>query len=228
MSRRAMLRASARASVGISGLALVGCGGDDGDSEALVPVETSRPVVTPRPPPTETAATSVAPRDPVRGGVAMTTLGAASTGEPPTLDPYATTSALTAVASSYHYSRLLRFASGPEAGYADYADVVPDAAATLPEIVDPLTHVYTLREDLAFHDVEPTNGRSVTSTDAEFSDARFRRLSGLAEPWEAAVEGVTPIDERSIVMRLRRPYAPMLTMAASPELLRLVPAGDRR
>ena len=221
-----MLRVSARASIGISGLALVGCGGDDDDADETVapaPVEASPPAVAPRPSPVEAPPISEPPQDPVRGGVAMTTLGTSPSGEPPTLDPYATTSALTTVASSYHYSRLLRFASGPEAGYGDYAAVVPDAAATLPEVVDPLTHVYTLREDLAFHHVEPTNGRLVTSADVVFNNARFQRLSGLAQSWEAAVDDVTPIDERSFVMSLRRPFAPMLTLAASPELLRLVP-----
>ncbi len=240
LSRRSMLGASAKVGVGAAGLALVGCGDDDDDDDvqAVAQVTPAAPEqqaeqVAQQAEPEEEQAAPVEQAEPAeeeqvvsavkRGGNYQAPLVGLSTGNPPTLDPYEVITFLAAIPASFSYSQLLRFASGPDIDYLDFATVVPDAVESLPEIVDAQTHVYTLRDNLFFHDIEPTNGRAVTTEDVVLNDARFREISGNAANWITAVKDIVPTDDKTFTMNLNIPFAPMLNLAASPEHLRLIP-----
>ena len=100
-------------------------------------------------------------------------------------------------------------------------EVRPAVAASWTVDPDGRTYTFRLRDDVFFH-----NGRRVTSSDVDYS---FRRLLASAttsprrfilEPLAGAgafIEGRTDViaglrtpDERTVVLRLERPYAPFL------------------
>lgn len=206
VSRRTMLGASAKAGVGVAGLALVGCGDDDEEAPAEAPAE----------------AQAVA--EIKRGGTYRSTLAGLSSGNPPTLDPHgANITYLAAIPAGTHYSRLLKFMPVAGTYSSNYAVVEPDAVEALPEIPDDQTYVFTLRDNLVFHDVPPTNGRQVTVDDIVQTEAVFREKSGNRANWLTAVKDVEPTEGRSFRFNLNIPFAPMLNLAASHEHLRLVP-----
>jgi peptide/nickel transport system substrate-binding protein len=234
-----MLGASAKAGVGAAGLALVGCGDDD-DDDAV----TQAPASTPDDQADQAADQAVDQADdqaePVdepedqaedqavgelkRGGTFNNTIAGLSSGNPPTLDPHgANISFLQAIPAGYHYSRLLRFTAVPGTYSSNYGDLTPDAAESLPEIIDPQTYVYTIRDNIFFHDVAPVSGRKLTAEDFVSSEARFREESGNRINWSTAVTSATAPDARTFRLDLNFPFAPMASLTASHEHLRAIP-----
>ena len=253
LSRRALLGASAKAGVGAAGLALVGCGDDDDDSTAAqapapaaqaqaqaepqaeaqaeaqaeqadAPAQAEEQAVAQAQEQATEQATEQAADDGITlGGTLNSTLSGLSSGNPPTLDPFGSLSFLAARPAGYHYSKLLMFAAGETLGYDDFATIVPDGVESLPEVVDPLTYNFTLRDNLAFHDIEPTNGRPVLTEDIVATEARFREISPTRANWITAVDNLEPTGERTFTLNLAIPFAPMTNLAASPEHLRIIP-----
>ncbi|HZP58152.1 MAG TPA: ABC transporter substrate-binding protein [Dehalococcoidia bacterium] len=74
---------------------------------------------------------------------------------------------------------------------------------------DGQTTVITLRGDIRFQDVPPVSGRAVTSADVAASIYRFRdHPFAIDKVWHATVlDAVDTPDERTLVVRTRRPYA---------------------
>ena len=145
LSRRAVLGAAARAAIGGSAIALVGCGGDDGERES--PADFADAIAEQ---PTARAGTSA----PQRRGTLR--LHAALT-ELDFFDVHRSRFATTQLFAALQQNRLLRFAGGS-------GDLVPDLAA-LPELPDPQTAVFTVRGDVRWWDRAPTNGRPFTTDD---------------------------------------------------------------
>ena len=241
ISRRSMLGASAKAGVGAAGLALVGCGDDDDDDDAISQAPPSTPddqadqatdqaadqaddQAEPADEPADDA-DDQAVAEIKRGGTYNTTIAGLSSSNPPTLDPHgANVSFLQAIPAGFHYSRLLRFTAGPPGTYSsNYSELTPDAAESLPEIPDPQTYVFTLRDNLFFHDVAPVSGRKLTAEDFVSSEARFREESGNRINWATAVTSATAPDERTFRLDLNFPFAPMASLTASHEHLRAIP-----
>ncbi len=69
MSRRTLLRASARAGVGAAGLALVGCGDDDDDDQPAVAQQQQAQTATAEEQQEDEQAAQAADSEPKRGGV---------------------------------------------------------------------------------------------------------------------------------------------------------------
>ena len=90
-------------------------------------------------------------------------------------------------------------------------DLIPDLSSGYNISEDGLTYTFTLRDDLVWHDGEP-----ITSGDVAFTIEKVRD-SGLAikSPRRASWEGVdvTTPDAKTIVFRIKQPYAPFLENA---------------
>ncbi len=96
------------------------------------------------------------------------------------------------------------------------SDVVPLSAykgwlAESWEMPDELTMVFTLRDDVFWHDKAPVNGRKLTARDVEFTYHRILgNGSGFTEPSPAqATAGqfgpVTALDDRRVEFKFTRP-----------------------
>ena len=136
------------------------------------------------------------------------------------LDPHATAQASAQWVGMLALSRLLRFATGP--GEENLAGrVIPEMTTDTGEYVDGSTVIFRLREDVFFHDVPPVHGRRVTATDVRLSFERARAgNTGFALAPIAAVQSP---DDRTVVVRLKRPTVTLPTLLASAQGLFVMP-----
>ena len=251
LSRRTLLGASARAGVGAAGLALVGCGDDDDDdAQQTVAQSTAAPQQQQQQQatPTQTqqqaqqtadtaaqqeggddgqqpaATAEPAASDLVVGGVRTAPFVGPFSGDPPTLDPYENLTYRAQIPSGYHYSKLIQAVTGAEGvNPINTAEYEPDAAASLPEIPDGTTYIFTIRDDIKWHDTEPLNGRDMTMDDIQQTHDRFKEISANSAGWDRVVDRFTIGEDRSITFNLHRPHAPFLTLAGSSQHMWLIP-----
>ena len=200
VGRRAAVRAGA-AGVGLAGLYLAACGGDDtadtqGDGGARAELRTA----------TVQAATTKQPKP---GGAVTTQLPTA----PPSLDPYTQTSFLAQWVAGFSYSKLMRFRAGvPEVNPDDFT-MEPDLAAAMPEQQDPQTLVYKLKP-ATWHNVPPTNGRALTAEDARYAIDRYANFdrSVWKSSW-AYVDKLETPDAQTLVIKTKFPFADAVQIA---------------
>ena len=216
LSRRSLLRAAARAGVGATALAVAGCGegtdppelSEPPDLEALLR-EVQEPIRAQRPPlPSEGVSE--------RGGTLRlhTDLDLLDF-----FDIHRSRFPTTQAFSALQQNRLIR--------YADInAGIMESDLAALPEIPEPDTYVFELREGIQWWDRNPTNGRPFTTADVR---ANFeRQIAGVDATGEpdplfqrqaAFAETVTldVVDERTLVLQTDGPNAAFLgTVIAGP------------
>ena len=245
LSRRTLLGASARAGVGAAGLALVGCGDDDDDDQAVAQTQQqqqrqSTPAQTQQQQAQDTAdsaaqqesgddgqtqTVSAAPAsDLIVGGRRVAPFVGPYSGDPPTLDPYENLTYRAQIPAGFHYSKLLQAITGAEGvNPINTAEYEGDAAASLPEIVDDVTYVFTIRDDISWHDVDPLNGRAMTMDDIQQTHDRFKEISANSAGWDDVVQSFTIGEDRSITFVLNRPHAPFLTLAGSSQHMWIIP-----
>ncbi len=212
-SRRRFIRAGAAATAGAAGLALVGCGDDGGN--AGTPAAGG---ATPTPEPI------------TQGGTIRFPLSGSATATPTTLYPFETSSFITHTPSAFHYSRLLRPTGGPKIDPTDVTKLEGDIAAKW-EQPDNVTYVFTLKQNIRWHDKPPMNGRVATATDFLKSyDALVREKAGplnaapVSNAWTTVVDKITAPDDRTVKIAMKAPFAPFLaTRAASDRDMWLVP-----
>jgi peptide/nickel transport system substrate-binding protein len=138
-------------------------------------------------------------------------------------DPMKAATFLTHALASYSYSRLMRFKTAPgELAQAEWYTPEPEVAASV-ENPDPLTYVFTLREDVKFHNVPPVNGRLLNADDVVYSFNRYREIS----PNKAnlgMVESVTASDDKKqVTFKLTEPFGLFLNRIASFQDLWIMP-----
>ncbi len=215
-NRRRFLGGALATSAGAAGLALVGCGDDE---EAATP--TAAATATPTAAGTAPAA-SPTPADPFanakRGGI----LHAASTGDPPTLDPYGNLSFLTKGFAAYVYSRLFMFETGPGIAYGANRPV-PDLAESAEPNEDGTEWVIKLKPNAKFHDVAPVNGRQVTAEDVRFSWGRMTAETTPNRTQVAFVDRMEVLDQQTVKFVLKEPNAAFLDILADANLLWIMP-----
>lgn len=230
VSRRTLLGASARAGVGAAGLALVGCGDDDDDQQqAAAQVQQAQQQQQAMADQQQeaqqqqaVAAASAWPA-PGEGGAGVAPYVGLSSGDPPTLDPYENLTYRTQIGSAYHYAKLIREVEGaPGIAPINTAEISSDAS-DLPEIVDPITYLFRIRDDIYWHDVDPTNGRQLTVDDIMHTYSRFREVSPNSAGWDLVVDQFTPGEDNTITAKLHKPHAPFLTLASSSQHLWFIP-----
>jgi peptide/nickel transport system substrate-binding protein len=98
---------------------------------------------------------------------------------------------------------------------ADDGTIGPGVAERWTVSGDGRTYTLTLRDGVRFHDGTPLDARAVV--------ASLRRSAGRASPWAAdlaPVTGMKATDERTVVLSLARPFAPLLsTLADKPGMI---------
>jgi peptide/nickel transport system substrate-binding protein len=204
ISRRTFVRGAGAAAAGAAGFAVAGCGDDGGGATT--------------PTPAGSAASPTA--EPVtRGGtVRFPLVGLNNASGFRSLHPFETNNFVTEAVSAFHYSRLLRPSLGPTDEPTDVTKIEGDIVAKR-EIPDPLTHVFTLKPNIRWHDKAPMNGRVATATDFLKSYEAFVQTPPLAlapgasfgapvwKSWTDVVDRVAAPDEKTVRITLKAPNA---------------------
>jgi peptide/nickel transport system substrate-binding protein len=141
--------------------------------------------------------------------------------EPPNLDPHLSVSFLTQNAASLIYNGLVRLTYVNE--QKDYADLTirPDLAERW-EYLDEKTLVFHLRKGVKFHNKPPVNGREVNAQDVKYSLERFAAKSGFRSRFDE-VERIEAVDNHTVKIITKSPFAPMLINLATPSYNVILP-----
>jgi peptide/nickel transport system substrate-binding protein len=128
------------------------------------------------------------------------TINVATIGEPPTLDPMASTADLVGIVTQHIFETLYTF----DAKWG----ATPLLAASLPEFsADGMTVTIPLRTGIKFHDDSVTTSADVV--------ASLKRWTTVATRGKQAGEVITSIeapDDSTVVITLSKPYAPLLAL----------------
>ncbi len=193
-------------------LAACGSGSKSGDKAAKTPKDTSGLLSTP------VDTTNQAKR----GGIMKRN----GTGDG-NLDPnqsVATVSTIQEIANT----RLVTLKQGHLTPAQD-SDIVPDIAESWEWSPDRLQITFKLRQNVKFHNLPPVNGRVMDVDDVAFSWKRFADTSpsraGIANSAnpDAPVISITPVDSRTLVMKLKEPLAYVLSYFTGLAQINLIP-----
>ncbi|MEV5407870.1 ABC transporter substrate-binding protein [Thermopolyspora sp. NPDC052614] len=168
-------------------LALAGCGGGDGGGAAKAPVGSPRS----------------------GGTLVIQSPSEITNGINPleTQDPTAFT-----MISGTVYSKLVDVKTGP--GTATGYEIVPDLAESWDISKDGKTYTFKLRKDVKWHNVPPVNGRPFTSDDVVATFEALKKATRVHQWMIEPVTGIEAPDDYTVVLKLKRPYAPLLSYLA--------------
>ena len=235
-SRRALLRASARAGVGAAGLALVGCGDDD-DDEAPSSVAATREQQQSQSAdqPAAQAATQEAQADQQaaqQDAAAQDDGGQQATQqvvqqEAPLPGVYGGVLQMQDIATTDVYDPAITIAAQDMfkgfvcydymTNLSTYDLTVTSKMSQLPEVVDELTYIYNIKPGIRWHNIAPVHGRDFTAEDAAFGWSRF----GQDNPeftWGSKVRAVDswdPVDTQTLRVVTKEPFAPLISLLSS-------------
>lgn len=196
--------------IGVSAFALA-CGGGKRNDETAK----QTPAVT-----AAAAAPSAAPDSPKPGGTARWRI----TGTP-ALDPIANTSFRSQQMAGFTHSRLVKFRTGADPGVAANYEIVPDLAAGWEVAGDGAQVTFKLRPNAAFHAKEPVKGRNADSEDVRFTFERFRseQKNSNRSVFDTVIEALETPDANTVVLKLKKPFGPIMNMIANPQYLWILP-----
>lgn len=133
-----------------------------------------------------------------KGGV----IDVATIGEPPTLDPMASTADLVGIVTQHIFETLYTFDK-------DWKPT-PLLAASLPEIsADGKTYTIKLRTGVTFHD-----GTDMTSDDVVASLTRWQQVASRGKQAAGFIDSVAAADPQTVTITLKEPYAPLTSLLA--------------
>lgn len=131
-----------------------------------------------------------------KGGV----IDVATIGEPPTLDPMASTADLVGIITQHIFETLYTF----DAKWG----ATPLLAAGLPAISeDGKTYTIPLRTGIKFHD-----GSVMTAADVVASLERWTRIATRGKQAGEVITGITATDDATVTITLSKPYAPLVAL----------------
>jgi peptide/nickel transport system substrate-binding protein len=138
-------------------------------------------------------------------------------------DPMKASTFLTHALASYSYSRLMRFKTQlGELAQDQWYVPEPEVAAKV-ENPDPLTYIFTLRDDVKFHNLPPVNGRKLGAKDVVYSFKRYQSISPNKGNM-AFVDSVTAsADDKQVTFKLKEPFGLFLNRVASFQDLWIMP-----
>lgn len=147
-----------------------------------------------------------------KGGV----INIATIGEPPTLDPMASTADLVGIVSQHIFETLYTFDKNWK--------VTPLLAAALPEIsADGKTYTIKLRSGVKFHD-----NSDMSSADVVASLGRWMKIASRGKQTAPMIDSVTATDPSTVKIMLKQPYAPLLSLLAfNNSAAIIIPAGHQ-
>ncbi|MCA9826350.1 MAG: ABC transporter substrate-binding protein [Dehalococcoidia bacterium] len=187
MSRRRFLQTGATAGVGAAGFALVGCGDDDDDDD-----ENGGN--------TPSAGETPDQGQPKVGG----RLQELNTSEPDQYDPHRDAGYPGLIVMSAVYNGLLRTRNPIGEDFVIEGDLAED----LPEQPDDTTYVYRLRDGIKWQNVDPTNGRAMTSEDIakNFDRMQTDKPDYVLRPMFSMIDSIDTPDDVTIRVNLKEPY----------------------
>ncbi|CAN0208801.1 unnamed protein product, partial [Phaeothamnion confervicola] len=151
------------------------------------------------------ALTCAAAETPVSGGLLKFAVGA----EPPNYDCHAQSSFAFIHPVRPHYSTLLKFDT------AQYPKIIGDVAESWAVAKDGLTYTFKLKKGVKFHD-----GSILSSEDIKATYDRIRKppkgVLSLREEGYADITTIETPDPLTVVFKLKKPNASMLSNFASP------------
>ncbi len=206
VTRRRAMQMAGIGAASAGAIALVGCGGGGDDPSGTTPGAGTTPAPsgegTPKP-----------------GGTLKITLPLL-TGK----DPHKAGSFIPHAFGSFSYSRMLRFKTVVgEISQEDRYSPVPELVSKI-ENPDPTTYIFTLRDNVTFHNVAPTNGRKLTATDVINSYNRYAELSPNKANLTSIVDSVTAsADDTQVTFKLKGPFGLFLHRLASYQDLWIIP-----
>jgi peptide/nickel transport system substrate-binding protein len=168
---------------------------------------------------------SIQPGMPRPGG----TFRARYSGDPAGLDPHTNTSFRVQEQAAFPYSRMLKFKADADPKVAYDFEVEPDLAASFEQPGDGATLILKIRPNANFHDIPPVAGRTADSEDVAFSLDCFRNepknanRGAFGTPERPIVTGVETPDSKTVVIKLAKPYGPILNLFANPQYLWILP-----
>src|SRR5215831_2885131 len=141
--------------------------------------------------------------------------------EPPNLDPHLSVSFNPQNIGSLIYNGLVRFPYGHEQKDPYDLTIMPDLAERW-EYTDDKTVVFYLRKGVKFHNKPPVNGREVKAQDVKYSLDRFAAKSGYRARFDD-VDYVEVVDDYTVKIVTKYPFAPLLVNLASPSYNFILP-----
>jgi peptide/nickel transport system substrate-binding protein len=141
--------------------------------------------------------------------------------EPPNLDPHLNVSFLTQNAASMVYNGLVRLTYASEQQNPTDLTIMPDLAERW-EYTDDRTLVFYLRQGVKFHNKPPVHGRELKAQDVKYSMERFAAKSGFRSRFDD-VDRIEVVDDYTVKIITKHPYAPLLTHLASPSYHVILP-----
>jgi peptide/nickel transport system substrate-binding protein len=188
------------ATTGVAALVAAACGGGTKDAPATGSGGTLREAAT-------AAAQTATAQEPA--GKPGGEIRVAMNQDPVSLDTHIEASYRTQWVVQGAYNRLLDLSSdlviGPE-------------LATSWEQPDPTTLTLKLRDGVKFHNVAPANGRPLVAEDVVWNINRIatNKPEFQRQYMFEAVSSITAPDQRTVVIKLREPFAPLLAYLANP------------
>jgi peptide/nickel transport system substrate-binding protein len=141
--------------------------------------------------------------------------------EPPYLDPHLNISFLPHNIGTLIYNGLVRLPYGYEQKDPYDLTIMPDLTERW-EYTDDRTLVFYLRKGVKFHNKPPVNGREVTAQDVKYSLERFAAKSGFRSRFDD-VERIEVVDDYTVKIITKHPFAPMLINLATPSYCVILP-----
>jgi ABC-type transport system substrate-binding protein len=236
-SRRRLLGAGAAAS-GLATLALAGCSSSNSNagnkntgaagaapSVAAASAAATRAAATAAASgtPASVSSSNVASAVPTAQAGLKTggTMGYVTVGMSP-LDPVENTTYRAQVAAGFHYAKLVRFLGAPDPKTSLSKIVIPDLAEKYEVSPDALQFTMHLRQGVMFH---PPLNRALTSADIMASWQNFTTNAKNANKgvFDPIVDSLTTPDDKTVVFKLKAPYAPFLNKLANPSYMWIMP-----
>lgn len=121
------------------------------------------------------------------------------------------------------YNSLLGFKAGPDVKYEELV-IVPELAERWTVSADGKVYNFKLRTGVKWANLEPVQGRDLTSADVKWSfeywsrEGQFKHLKLPTGQYEWMFEGLESIETPSpseVTLRFKEPFAPFLNYAAS-------------
>lgn len=138
-------------------------------------------------------------------------------------DPMKASTFLTHALASYSYSRLMRFKTQlGELSQDQWYVAEPEVAANV-ENPDPTTYIFTLRDDVKFHNVPPVNGRLLNADDVVYSFNRYRSISPNKADFDFVDTVTASADKKQVTFKLKQAFGLFLNRVASFQDLWIMP-----
>src|SRR3712207_1964317 len=108
-------------------------------------------------------------------------------------------------------------------------EVVPELAASHEFSGDGLTLTFNLQPNAKFINKAPVNGHAVEAADVKASFERFQTAAkntnknAFGSPTNKIVDSIQTPDAKTVVVKLAKPYAPILNLFANPQYLWIMP-----